>query len=154
MGRRRRAESTVGLAGMVYQEIDGLHAKLRRYSKEPQQEPEHYLSKTTTIKPQGGNPIPLSTVPVKLTAVSGHPGTYSMTYEGVSPVVDIGYLRFVAGNTGRASSDVIVRLNKTTVDGVTTDPCNEPPIDDMGEEEDIAVGANSSPGPSLPLTAS
>lgn len=138
------------VAVSVYSDGSNLSAKLRRYTKEE----EEYSSTQTRIKVPGTSTvIPLSVVPVKLVPVAGFENTYDMMYEATSPATtfSVGYLRFIRGNAGRQSSDVVIRVRN--VEGAI-DPCNKPPIDDMGEEEEMPLGSSAySPGPSLPFNA-
>lgn len=140
--------NTGAVAVTVYQEPStNLSAKLRQYSKEE----EEYSSKKTRIKVSPTQTDELSVVTVKLELVANTQDTYAMLYEsaGVPTPIQVGYLKFARGTTGRKASDVVIRL-ASVVDG-SVDPCNKPPIDDIGEEEEMPVGINSSPGPSLPF---
>lgn len=138
------------VAVSVFSDGSNLSAKLRRYTKEE----EEYSSTVTKIKVPGtATIISLSVVPVKLVPVAGYENTFDMMYEATSPsqTFSVGYLKFIRGNAGRSSSDVVIRVRN--IEGVI-DPCNKPPIDDMGEEEEVPLGSSAySPGPSLPFNA-
>jgi hypothetical protein len=147
--------STGATAISIYNDGLTLSAKFRRFSKTEEQ----YSSKITKIltPPTPTGPATtiaeIETVTVRLVALPGSDDTYKMVYDSVSPAseVDVGYVRFGRGNNQRRSSDVIVRFQN--IEGVI-DPCSKPPIDDIGEEEQMPAGATANaPGPSLSLTA-
>lgn len=73
---------------------------------------------------------------------------YTMSYGSGASAFSIGAVRFLEGNGGRASSDVVVRFDPDKMKSVQRDPCNEPPADDMGEEEEVLQD-----GSFLPLKA-
>lgn len=104
-----------------------------------------------------------------------HPNGYNPNGSGKAPAILVGYARYYRGKNGRDSSDVVFRytskfkrvnevITPAPAGGVTTpatpagaatakDPCDTPPIDDLGEEEEIPTAGPSIPGPALPLTA-
>jgi hypothetical protein len=63
--------------------------------------------------------------------------------------VDIGKLKYNRGNNARVSSDVSVRLGQSVR---PSNPCDEPPLDDIGEEEEVAISSTNVPGLAFPLT--
>jgi hypothetical protein len=154
----------------VYEEAGKKMAKLRLYTR-PITEPEEYAAVNTKIPvPTGTIPDDKPVVPVELVEVTGKQNTFEMKYEkkiGTTTTdVSIGYLSFSPSANGRISSDVVVRLkgnvkaaNQEVFGASVTDPCNQPPDDDIGEEEEIAPGFTpvgetpTSPGRSLALTA-
>jgi len=148
--------SSGAVAVSVYNDGSTLSAKFRRFSKEE----EEYSSKKTKIQIPSTTPTgpattiaEIATVPVRLVAIPGRDDTYKMVYESLTPnvQVDVGFVRFGRGNNKRASSDVVVRFKN--IEGAI-DPCSQPPIDDIGEEEEMPEGASANaPGPSLPFTA-
>ncbi len=144
---------TGAVAVSIFEDGTTLSAKFRRYSKEE----EEYSSKKTKIlfppvppATSSTTSIELATVPVRLVEIAGQEGTYDMIYDSAAPLASfsVGYVRYVRGNNQRASSDVVVRFKN--IEGAI-DPCNQPPIDDMGEEEEMPHGLSATaPGPSLP----
>ncbi len=151
------SRSTTGAVAIsIYDDGSTLSAKFRRFSKEE----EEYSSKKTKIQIPPSTPTgpptvvaDIATVPVRLVAVPGRDDTYKMVYESLVPnaQVDVGFVRFGRGNNKRASSDVVIRFKN--IEGAI-DPCSQPPIDDIGEEEEMPEGASANaPGPSLPFTA-
>ncbi len=92
----------------------------------------------------GSTGIELSMEPKTSNGVEYFELTYLAT-GGVS--VKVGAVRYVNGNSGRGGSDVVLRVN-TNLKSVTRSPCDEPPLDDMGEEEILDQSAST-----LPLTA-
>ena len=148
--------SSSAVAVSVYNDGATLSAKFRRFSKEE----EEYSSKKTKIQIPSTTPTgppttiaEIATVPVRLVAIPGRDDTYKMVYDSLSPnvQVDVGFVRFGRGNNKRASSDVVVRFKN--IEGAI-DPCSQPPIDDIGEEEEMPEGASANaPGPSLPFAA-
>ena len=73
---------------------------------------------------------------------------FELTYTpmGGTPV-KVGAMRFLSGSSGRSGADVVLRVN-ANLKSVSRDPCDEPPLDDMGEEEILDQSAAT-----LPLTA-
>ena len=148
--------STGAVAISVFEDGTTLSAKFRRYSKEEEEYSQIKTKIQTPPTTPGGTPTTiqeLSTVPVRLVAVTGVTDTYTMIYDSLTPEVQlpVGFVKFVRGNNQRASSDVVVRFKN--IEGAI-DPCNQPPIDDIGEEEEVPVGLSANaPGPSLPFTA-
>ena len=154
----------------VYEEAGKKMAKLRLYTR-PITEPEEYGAVNAKIPvPTGTTPDDKPVVQVALAEVTGKPNTFEMKYEKkigtTTTEVSIGYLTFSPSAKGRISSDVVVRLksnvkaaNQEVFGPSVTDPCNQPPDDDIGEEEEIAPGFTAagetptSPGRSLALTA-
>ncbi len=128
----------------VYTENSQLKAKFRQYSWDG----ESYASTPTTIKKGVDTLISTAVIPVTLVAEPStkYTGLYKMvlsvTTGGTVTDHDIGYVNFVRGKKGRAASKVSLTL--TTKNGGTTvtpsagNPCDEPFIDDIGEEEEIA----------------
>lgn len=137
----RNAERAVAIH--VYTENSQLKAKLRQYAWDG----ESYGSTTTTIKKGAETLISTAVIPVSLVAEPStkYTGLYKMvlsvTSGGTVTDYDIGYVNFFRGKKGRAASKVSVTL--TTKNGGTTvtpsagNPCDEPFIDDIGEEEEI-----------------
>jgi len=73
---------------------------------------------------------------------------FDLTYLATGgTVVKVGAVRFVDGSAGRTGADVVLRVN-ANFKSVTRNPCDEPPVDDMGEEEILDQSAST-----LPLTA-
>jgi hypothetical protein len=154
----------------VYEEAGKKMAKLRLYTK-PTIDPEEYSAVSAKIPvPTGTTPDEITVVPVALVEVTSKPNTFEMKYQkkvgATTTEVSIGYLTFSPSTNGRMSSDVVVRLksnvkaaNQEVFGPSVTDPCNQPPDDDIGEEEEIAPGLTpagetpTSPGKSLALTA-
>lgn len=155
----------------IYEDGGKKMAKLRLYTK-PATEPEEYSGVNTVIPiPGSATPDDVRVVPVELVEVASRPNTFEMKYEKrvdtTITVVNLGFLTFSPSVNGRASSDVIVRFKgevkaaNTAVFGTSTstNPCDEPPDDDIGEEEEIPPGFTpvgeqpTAPGSSLPLTA-
>lgn len=63
---------------------------------------------------------------------------YEMNYNHSGTIVKIGALRFREGSNGRGSADVQVRFDPTTLKSIRRiNPCDEPLVDDMGEEEEL-----------------
>jgi len=141
----------------VFDDGGVLRAKFRRYEKKE----EDYRTRLTKflppiVPPATVSPMvtPVETVLVKLVAVAGYADTYDMIYEVPMSTLSfsVGQARYVRGNRSRGSSDVVVRFRN--IEGVSADPCNEPPVDDMGEEEDMPRGGSAfAPGPSVPFNA-
>ncbi len=96
-----------------------------------------------------------------------YPKGYNANGTGRDPRVLVGYARFAPGKNGRATSDAIFRLHKKiqqalggslplaapagTAASSSSDPCDGPPVDDIGEEEETVAGAPLTPGPALNL---
>lgn len=132
-----------------------LVGKLRRYTKGD----EEFEDKDTEIKlTPTTTSTPLKVVPFKLereTSVKFQDVFKMMYTPATGDPVRIGYLSFVRGNKSRLSTSVVIRMDHTTVVGAIN-PCDEPPIDDIAEEEEIRRGPTTSfgenaPGASLPL---
>ena len=62
--------------------------------------------------------------------------------------VKVGAVRFASGNSGREGTDVVLRVSTNFKSVSRVDPCDGPPVDDMGEEEILDQSAST-----LPLTA-
>jgi hypothetical protein len=126
-----------------------LVGKLRRYSKDA----EEFRAIETEIKLPDATTLPAQKVLlVKLDRVANtkHQDIFSMMFTPPSGVpIRIGYLSFIRGNKTRLSSSVVMRMDHTTVVG-SVNPCDEPPIDDIGEEEEIRRGPSSSFGENAP----
>lgn len=74
---------------------------------------------------------------------------FDLTYMPASGTpVKVGAVRFVSGNSGRAGTDVVLRVSANFKSVSRVDPCDGPPVDDMGEEEILDQSAST-----LPLTA-
>ncbi|MFN7289267.1 MAG: hypothetical protein ACK5T6_01670, partial [Pirellula sp.] len=132
-----------------------LVGKLRRYSKGD----EEFEDKDTEIKlTTTTNTPPMKLVPFKLEkeTSSKFQDVFSMMYTpATGDAIRIGYLSFIRGNKSRLSSSVVIRLDHNKIVG-TPDPCGGPPVDDLGEEEEIrrapsATFGENAPGASLSL---
>ena len=125
-----------------------LFAKFRRYGKTPEtfsaMDTKIIVNTTTSVT----SSLPIL---VRVLPIANRAGTYEMKYDHPSGSVTVGYLRFAPGAIGRSATDVVVRLKQGAVDGVV-DPCSEPPIDDMGEEEEMDLSPISSKGPGSTLS--
>ncbi len=146
----------------VHVYMDGLDIKanLRQYVLNTEFD---IFAKRDTVLTFGGTPLPaMEYVPVKLMLVAGTSATYSMVYNDNGTERPIGWIRQVSGSGGRSTVDVIIRIKP----GVTNIPtgtstgtgtgCDEPPADDMGEEELMSSVGTSNPrvpARNLPLTA-
>lgn len=132
-----------------------LVGKLRRYTKGDEEfedkDTEIKLTSTTTSSP-------IKVVPFKLEREASvkFQDVYKMMYTpATGNPIRIGYLSFVRGNKTRLSTSVVIRMDHTTVVGAVN-PCDEPPIDDIAEEEEVRRGPSTTfgenaPGASLPL---
>jgi hypothetical protein len=161
--------ATQGIAICIYEDpvLFVQCANIRFYARTPSS----FVGKTTpvTYKPDGSQTettVNLETIYVRLESVPDKLGRfahYSMNYfpEGYEPngtpkgtKVQIGKIRFNGGANGRISSDVAVRLSTTVRPSTasSTSPCDEPPVDDIGEEEAVVVSATNVPGLAFPLT--
>jgi hypothetical protein len=137
-------------------------ATLRFYSRSAS----GFTGKTTavTYKETPTSPdttLNLDTISVRLEEVRdtlGRVTHYNMNYfpqgyntdgssKGVKVV--IGKLKYNSGNNARVSSDVSVRLGQSVR---PSNPCDEPPLDDVGEEEEVAISSTNVPGLAFPLT--
>jgi hypothetical protein len=95
----------------------------------------------------GDQGIEVSIVPKETTGSLQIP-YYELTYLAPGGVtVKVGAMRFLNGNAGRSGTDVVLRVN-SKLKSLSRNPCDEPPIDDMGEEEILDQSAST-----LPLTA-
>jgi hypothetical protein len=143
--------NNAAIAVSVYMSGGGsqLVGKLRRYSKGD----EEYEDTTTQIKLPDGTTTPaLKVIMFNLEheANPKYPDLYKMMYApSVGSPIKVGYLNFVRGNKTRMSSKVSIRLDHTTVVGVNN-PCDEPPIDDIGEEEEIRRSTSTTLGENAP----
>lgn len=125
-----------------------------------------FTGKTTTVKYKETPASPettlnLDTISVRLEEVRdtlGRVTHHNMNYfpqgynsdgspKGVK--VDIGKLKYNRGNNARVSSDVSVRLGQSVR---PSNPCDEPPLDDVGEEEEVAISSTNVPGLAFALT--
>jgi hypothetical protein len=136
------------LALSVYEDGSNLVGKFRQYSKGD----ENFSTKSTQIMlPDSKTTAPISIVVVRLVKNTTFADTYDMIYDTTATAtapsvsVPVGFVRFVRGKTGRPSSDAVIRLGSKVVG--STNPCDKPPIDDVGEEELMAVSALSDKGP-------
>jgi hypothetical protein len=142
--------SNEAIAISVYRDSNlQLVGKLRRYSKED----EEFRAVETVIKLPDATTLPSQKVlPVKLERVvnTKHPDIFNIMFTPPSGVpIRIGYLSFIRGNKSRLSTSVVIRMDHTTVVG-PINPCEEPPIDDIAEEEEIRRGPSSSLGENAP----
>ncbi len=144
------------IAVSVYKDsTQQLVGKLRRYNKGF----EDFREKDTQIRLPDSTILPAEKiVSFKLEKLTSDkfPDVYNMMYTPpTGSPIQIGYISFIRGNKTRLSSSAVIRLNDKVVVGVTN-PCDEPPIDDLGEEEAISraptnpFGINA-PGVSLSL---
>lgn len=127
----------------VYEENNQLKANFRQYLFDG----ESYGSTKTKIMNGATELEDTAVIPVKLVAVnsSKYPNLFKMVYSkdvsGTITDYDIGHLNFVRGNKQRASSKVSITLLDTATGVKVTpsagNPCDEPVIDDIGEEEEI-----------------
>ncbi len=61
-----------------------------------------------------------------------------MVYKANNVDTVIGTMRYLPGNGERQSSDLVVRFDRAVVKSIGSgDPCDGPPVDDMGEEEEV-----------------
>lgn len=132
--------TTRATATYVYTENGQLKAKFRQYEFDG----ESYSSTSTRIVNDSVVVAEGAVIAVTLQSVAStkFPNLYKMVYTGNNNTnYDIGYLNFVRGNKGRPASKVSIKfINKTMGVKVTPnggDPCDEPPIEDIGEEEVI-----------------
>jgi hypothetical protein len=138
-----------------------LCARVRYYVKND----EEYASRDTIITlPSNTTPEPgAKFLTVKLVPFGpAEDRMYEMKFVKLTPTPtesSIGFLRFIKGSNGRTSDDVLMRFHgkasgtNAKVHEYGTDPCDKPPVDDVGEEEDMAMSGTSTntPGPSLPI---
>lgn len=126
-----------------------LVGKLRRYSKGS----EDYREMNTQIQLPDSSTLPAQqVVPFKLDRLTSnkHPDVFSMMFTPpTGNPIRIGYLSFIRGNKSRDASSVVIRLDHNVVVG-TINPCDEPPIDDIGEEEEIYRSPDSNFGVNAP----
>jgi hypothetical protein len=133
-----------------------LVAKLRQYASEDE---EGYLGVKTVIK-DGATPLAeAKIIDLKLVKEenANHPDLYRLQFDKDSTAnedfITIGFINFIRGNHDRSSSKAAIKILATPAVGVTvtpaSDPCSEPPVDDIGEEEVIARStvANQSEAP-------
>ncbi len=67
---------------------------------------------------------------------------FEMMYTNNANTVKLGVLRYREGSNGRASSDLQVQLDSAVLKSVVRgNPCDEPLVDDMGEEEELEQDA-------------
>ncbi len=123
-------------------------AKFRQYNKGE----ESYSSTETKIysydSSSTGTEVgkgSIITVTLEKVNNTSHPNMFKMVYESnAGQKYDIGLINFVRGNKGRPASKVLVKLSNKTKDGIkvtpnsTSNPCDEFPVEDIGEEEEIA----------------
>jgi len=157
--------ATQGMAVCVYEDPMFLvpTATVRFYSRISS----GFTGKTTTVtyKATPTSPdtaVTLDTISVRLEEARDSLGRvthYNMNYfpDGYNPdgspkgvKVEIGKLKYNRGNNARVSSDVSVRLGRTVRPLID---CDEPPLDDIGEEEELTVSSANVPGMTFPLTA-
>lgn len=138
------------IAVSVYKDSNSqLVGKLRRYNKGS----EDFRETNTQIQLPDSTTLPAQqVVPFKLDRLSSNksPDVFSMMFTPPSgSPIRIGYLSFIRGNKSRDASSVVIRLDHTSIVGVVN-PCDEPPIDDVGEEEEIYRGPTQSFGVAAP----
>ena len=155
---------TEGMAICVFEDPVFLvrSATLRMYSRSPS----GFTGKTATIKYKETPSSPETTltpetVNLRLEEVRDDMERvthYNMNFfpDGYNPngspkgvKVVIGKLKYNRGNNARVSSDVSVRLSPSIR---PANPCDEPPLDDIGEEEEVAISSANVPGMTFPLT--
>jgi hypothetical protein len=144
------------LAVSIY--ANGTAAKLRLYKKEI----DGYLGLNIKIPIPGEQPQTEAFVVVVLEPYSNKPNTFEMKFlkqqNSTTTPISVGYITFLPSVNGRTSSDVVVRLraavkgeNPEAYGPSTTNPCDEPPTDDIGEEEQMDFGATiEGPDPTSP----
>jgi hypothetical protein len=144
------------LAVSIY--ANGTAAKLRLYKKEI----DGYLGLNIKIPIPGEQPQTEVFVVVVLEPYSNKPNTFEMKFlkqqNTSTTAISVGYITFLPSVNGRTSSDVVVRLresvrgaNPEAYGTSSTNPCDEPPTDDIGEEEQIDFGATTEgPDPTSP----
>lgn len=149
------------IAVHVYEENNQLRAKFRQYNFDG----ESYASTVTKIMQKSAAPAAdaqlfgNAIIEVKLDKEdsSKYPSLYKMVFttitNGTPASYHVGYLNFVRGNKRRASSKVSVTFlsPKNTGDVYVSpnsgDPCEQPVIDDVGEEEEIAKSPTTAKAP-------
>jgi hypothetical protein len=154
------------VAVFVYGEPAQLRANIRQYLYNG----ESYSSTTTKIMNGTTQLTDQAVISVKLVTVAStkYPLLYKMVFTsnigGTPADYDIGYLNFVRGNKQRPSSKVSISFasSKDPATGIKVtpsagNPCDEPIIDDIGEEEEIAKSPTIANAPTnfiLPITLS
>jgi hypothetical protein len=137
-----------------------LTGTFRQYSYN--EDDEKFIAAATSLRLVNGTEVNLPVVPFELERYSFEKNgrtivSYKILYSP-SPGADkeiIGYVRFNKGNFERKSSDLIIRLlgqaiaNNGTATLTAAGPCDEPPADDVGEEE-LIFGNPNAPGTELP----
>lgn len=78
-----------------------------------------------------------------------------ITLPSGNPPLVLGWVAFKAGRGERSQSTVMVRTDRRRFVGATTNPCDAPPADDVGEEELLSASTKypNAPGTSLPPLA-
>ena len=140
-----RSESTA-IAVRIYEDGTIKKAKIRRYELVDGE----FSDVTTKFKKSDGSETaPVAVFETTLVLKAGYANTYELMYPVEATPVRIGYIRFYKGNQGRTASSAAIRLEAAVVVGATN-PCDEPPIDDIGEEEFINATASSAPSAAIP----
>lgn len=137
-----RSESTA-IAVRIYEDGNTKKAKIRRYKLEDGE----FISVMTKFKKSDESETgPVAVFETTLIPNTRHANTYELMYTVEGAPVRIGYIRFYKGNQGRTASSAVIRLEKVVG---AMNPCDEPPIDDIGEEE--VINANDSSAPSIAI---
>jgi hypothetical protein len=140
-------------------------AKIRNYVKNPSgfSAQNTTVTYTTAATPPTTVTQSLDVISVRLEEVRdtlGRVTYYNMNYfpEGFNPdgspkgvKVLIGKLKFSRGSDGRSSSDISIRFGAAVR---PSNPCDEPPLDDLGEEEEVPAVSGKAPELTLSLTPS
>lgn len=151
--------STRAIAVHIFKEGEGANEKIKANFRQYTRGEESFESTYTQIENNGTVITPLNTAVINVTLVAvthnQHPSMYKMVYTKDNTDYVIGHLNFVKGNKGRPASKVSVKLKvpKQGDMGIKVipnsgDPCEEMPIEDIGEEEMIA---RSSANPNAPI---
>jgi hypothetical protein len=119
---------------------------------------------TLPFKDSNNNTTMISDPMVRLNPLATQRSTRYTDYEMVYRHTDmkdyvLGWVRFIPGKTSTSSPMASVRLNRKNLDPPPApmgNGCNEPPADDVGEEELIAEDATKPtfPAPTVPRAAS
>lgn len=139
-------KKTTAIAIRVIKQSDGkLVAKLRQYASEDE---EGYLGVKTEIKDGAVTLVNEKIIDLVLVSANNanYPNLYRLQFDKDSTAnedfITIGFINFIRGNHDRSSSKAAIKILATPSVGVTvtpaSDPCSEPPVDDIGEEEVIA----------------
>ncbi|MFN7731265.1 MAG: hypothetical protein ACK5OB_05145 [Pirellula sp.] len=125
-----------------------------------------YILQPTTLTLSTGS-VTSDRVDVDLQLIGDNRGykTFSILARGRASEGPIGWLSFRSGNGDRSRSRVLVRMKRDKIKDAaapttsSTNPCDAPPTDDVGEEElfDVDPDATSQPSkvlPKVPASAS